>query len=65
MDRAFDLACMRNGILYVWFEASFIIISDNRSENAADMMKGMLPLNDSLEFTHSLYILLYVKEGVH
>lgn len=64
MDCAFDLAHVRNGILRVWSETAFIIISDNRSENAADMRRRTLPLNNCLEFTHSFYIWLNVKEGV-
>lgn len=61
MDRAFDWAPMRN----VWFETAFIIISDNRSENAVDMMRRTLPLNNCLEFTQAFHIWIYVKEGVH
>lgn len=65
MDRPFDLAPLRNGILCVCFETAFVIISDNRSENAADMMRRMLALINCLGFTHSFCIWLSVKEGIH
>lgn len=61
----FDLAGVRNGILCVWFETALIIISDNRSENAADTMRRLLLLNNCLEFMHSFHIWLELKEGIH
>lgn len=45
MDHAFDLASLRNGILCVCF--AFVTISDNGSENAADMMGRILALINS------------------
>lgn len=62
MDRAFDLAALRNGILCVCFETAFVTISDNRSENAADMMGRMLALINS----HVHFVSGFVsKRGIH